>query len=71
MRLTGIGVIIGTTLGLMIARSLKSLLFGISSSDGVTLAISIVVVLGVGLAASFLPARRASRIEVAEIMRES
>ena len=60
MRLTGIGVIIGTTLGLVVARSLKSLLFGISSTDGVTLATSIVVVLGVGLLASFLPARRAS-----------
>ncbi len=71
LRLTLIGVAIGTALGLALGRWLKSLLFGVSSADALTLAGSIAVVIVAGLAATIIPARRASRIEIATMMREN
>jgi putative ABC transport system permease protein len=71
LRLTFIGVAIGTALGLALGRWLKSLLFGVSSADALTLAGSIAVVIVAGLAATIIPARRASRIEIATMMREN
>lgn len=71
MRLTLAGAVVGTVLGLVVARYLKSLLFGISSTDAATLAISIAVVLVAGLAASVVPARRASRVEINTLMRDN
>ncbi len=71
MRLTLTGAVIGTVLGLVVARYLKSLLFGISATDAATLAVSIAVVLVAGLAASVIPARRASRVEINTLMRDS
>jgi ABC-type lipoprotein release transport system permease subunit len=56
MRLTLVGTLIGSVLGLVVARYLKSLLFGISATDATTLAVSITVVLLAGLAASVIPA---------------
>jgi putative ABC transport system permease protein len=71
MRLTLAGTLIGTISGLIVARYLKTLLFGISSTDAATLAVSITVVLLAGLAASIIPARRASRVEITTLMREN
>ncbi len=65
MRLTLVGTLIGTVAGLAVARYLKSLLFGVSATDALTLVVSIAVVLLAGLAASVIPARRASRVEIA------
>jgi len=71
LRLTLIGVVIGTAFGLALSRWLKSLLFGVSATDALTLTGSILVVLVAGLAATLIPARRASRIEIATMMREN
>ena len=71
LRLTLIGVAIGTTLGLALGRWLKSLLFGVSSADAITLTVAILIVLIAGIAATLIPARRASRIEIAAMMREN
>lgn len=71
LRLTLIGIAIGTVLGLALGRWLKSLLFGVSSADAVTLVGAIAVVLAAGLVATLIPARRASRVEIATIMREN
>lgn len=71
LRLTLIGIAIGSALGLALGRWLKSLLFGVSTTDAITLTGAILVVLLAGLAASYLPARRASRIEIATMMREN
>jgi len=71
MRLTLAGALIGTVAGLVVARYLKSLLFGISATDAATLGVSITVVLLAGLAASVIPARRASRVEITTLMREN
>ncbi len=71
LRLTLIGVAIGTVLGLALGRWLKSLLFGVSSADALTLVAAIAVVIVAGMAATIIPARRASRIEIATMMREN
>ncbi len=71
LRLTLIGVGIGTVLGIALGRWLKSLLFGVSAADAVTIAGAIIVVVIAGVAASLIPARRASRVEIATMMREN
>jgi predicted permease len=71
LRLTLFGIVIGTAFGLALSRWLKSLLFGISATDALTLTGAILVALVAGLAATLIPARRASRIEIATMMREN
>jgi ABC-type antimicrobial peptide transport system permease subunit len=57
----------GTALGLVgaffLARFLRSLLFGISASDGPTILVVVVTMTTVVVAATYLPALRASRID--------
>jgi len=71
LRLTLIGVAIGTALSIVLGHWLKSLLFGVSSTDAVTIIGAIAVVVAAGLAATLLPARRASRVQIASMMREN
>jgi putative ABC transport system permease protein len=71
LRLILIGVGIGTALSILLGHWLKSLLFGVSSTDAVTLLGAIVVVMAAGMAATLLPARRASRVQIAAMMREN
>jgi putative ABC transport system permease protein len=71
LRLTLIGVGIGTVLGIGLGRWLKSLLFGVSAADAVSIAGAVAVVVIAGVAASLIPARRASRVDVVTMMREN
>jgi putative ABC transport system permease protein len=71
LRLTLIGVGIGAALSIVVGHWLKSLLFGISSTDAVTLLGAIAVVVAAGMVATLLPARRASRVQIASMMREN
>jgi predicted permease len=58
-----IGAVIGLAAALAVSRILSSVLFGVSPTDGVALLAAVLVVVGVGLAAGILPARRASRVD--------
>jgi predicted permease len=64
----------GTTLGLVgalfLAQFLRSLLFGISASDGPTILVVIVTMTTVVVAATYLPALRASRIDPLRALRQ-
>ena len=71
LQLTLIGVAIGTSLSIALGHWLKSLLFGISSTDAVTLLGAIAVVVAAAMGATLLPARRASRVQIASMMREN
>ena len=63
MRFAVIGGAIGVVLSLIFGRVLTAWLYGLSSTDPVALAATIVGVLSVGLVAGYVPARRATRVD--------
>jgi len=63
LKLTGVGIAIGIGGALGIASWLKSVLVGVSATDPATFAAIAVIFLAVALAASYIPARRAARID--------
>ena len=68
--LTAIGVGIGLTASLAFARWLNPLLYKVSASDPLTLALTGCGLLTVALVASLVPANRATRIDPMEALRE-
>jgi putative ABC transport system permease protein len=69
MRLTMVGVVIGMALSLALSRLLQGMLFGLTPTDGATF-IGVAALLGaVALLASWLPARRAARVDPMEALR--
>lgn len=64
-----LGVLIGLPLSLALARVMKSLLYGVSTSDPMTFAVVSVLLLAVVVAASYLPARRATQVNPAIALR--
>jgi putative ABC transport system permease protein len=69
--LMALGVIEGTALSIWISSFASSLLYGLQPNDPATLIGAILTLSAVGLAAAWLPARRAGRIEPVEALRES
>jgi putative ABC transport system permease protein len=67
--LTLAGVVLGTILGLVAVRFMKSLLYGITSNSPVTYLGVVAVVCFVALIASFLPARRAASVDPVRSLR--
>jgi len=63
LRLTAIGIVIGLVLSTGVSRLLRSLLFGLSPTDTVTFGAACLLWLTVALAATYLPARRATRVQ--------
>jgi putative ABC transport system permease protein len=63
LRLTLVGTIAGLLAALVAARAIARLLFGVASSDPLTLGAVVVVVGSVAALAVWLPARRASRVD--------
>ncbi|MGH9401959.1 MAG: FtsX-like permease family protein, partial [Terriglobia bacterium] len=61
--LIGIGIAIGAGLAIGGGRAAGSLLFGLKARDPLTLALAAIILAAIGLAASFVPARRASRLD--------
>jgi putative ABC transport system permease protein len=64
-----IGAVIGLALGLAVTRLLESLLFGVRVGDPLTFVGAPLLLLAVGAVASFLPARRASRVDPARVLK--
>ncbi len=69
MRATAIGLVVGVTGAFAVARWASSLLYGITPADPVTLTGTVVVFGAAALAASYLPARRAARVDPAAALR--
>jgi ABC-type antimicrobial peptide transport system permease subunit len=67
--LSVVGLAIGLVAALALTRLMSSLLFGIESTDVVTYAAAIGVILGAAALASYLPARRASAIDPVETLK--
>jgi putative ABC transport system permease protein len=69
--LVAIGVALGSALAMWASRLVETLLYGVAPRDPLTLAGAATLLIGVGLVAGWLPARRASRIDPARVLRES
>jgi ABC-type antimicrobial peptide transport system permease subunit len=69
-RLVAVGVVIGAVLGFGAARLARGLLFGLQPADPLAFAASIGVLAAIALIASYLPARRASRVDPLKVLRE-
>jgi ABC-type lipoprotein release transport system permease subunit len=50
-------------LSIVVTRLLKSMLYDVTPADPVVLAVVVGILLAVALAASYLPARRAARVD--------
>ncbi|HXI43714.1 MAG TPA: ABC transporter permease [Bryobacteraceae bacterium] len=61
--LVGTGVAIGVPLALALARSVSSLLYGLKPTDSLTISAAVALLFAVAATASYLPARRASRVD--------
>jgi predicted permease len=62
LRLTVAGVVVGLGASLFLTRFLRSLLYGVTTNDWPTLVAVVLALASVALVASFLPARRATRV---------
>ena len=63
------GLVVGFALVLMVTRPLESLLFSVSRLDGVAIGGALALLCGCAVAACYLPARRATRIEPISALR--
>jgi predicted permease len=67
--LAAIGIASGLAVFAVVARFLRSFLFGVSPSDPVTLVAASTVLIGIAALAGWIPARRASRVDPANTLR--
>jgi ABC-type antimicrobial peptide transport system permease subunit len=61
-RLAGIGLAIGVALLLLAGKALSGLLYGVTPSDPLTIALVTLTLAAVSLVAGWIPAWRASRV---------
>ncbi|HEX6993377.1 MAG TPA: ADOP family duplicated permease [Gammaproteobacteria bacterium] len=64
-----IGVVLGTVAAVTLGRAARSFLFGVEAADPVALAAAAGMLAAVTIAAAYIPARRASRVEPIAVLR--
>jgi predicted permease len=67
--LTSGGIVLGLVAALWLTRLIRVMLYGIGSTDALTVAITALLLISVSLIAAFVPARRASRIDPIRALR--
>jgi putative ABC transport system permease protein len=68
--LTGVGVVVGVAGALVLTRTIKSLLFEVSATDPVVFTVIPVLLVMVSLLACYTPARRATKVDPLEALRD-
>jgi putative ABC transport system permease protein len=68
VRQTAVGLTIGTIAALMLTRLMQGMLYGVSPNDPVTFVVALLLTGAVAMAASYLPARRAGRVDPASAL---
>jgi len=68
-RVVAVGVLIGVAVALAFTRTLGSLLFGVKAVDALTFVGMSASMVAIGLLASYVPARRASKVDPIESLR--
>ena len=63
MFVLALGAIIGITGSMLVARLLRSMLYGVTSNDAFTMAAVRASLVAVALVAIYVPARRATRVD--------
>ncbi len=69
MVLAGIGVTVGVIASAALTRLMAALLYGVSPTDPLTYVVVALALIGITLLASYLPARRAMRVDPMEALR--
>lgn len=69
LRLSGIGILIGLAGSVVFLRALRRMLYGVSPSDPLTLGSVTLLLVFTALLATWLPARKAARIQPVESLR--
>ena len=66
----GIGITFGIIAALALTRTIQSLLFGVTPTDPLTFALVVMILAAVATLASYLPARRATRADPMDALRQ-
>jgi ABC-type antimicrobial peptide transport system permease subunit len=70
LRVVGLACVAGLALSLVLSRVVEGWLYGVSSTDPLTLAAVVALVTAVGALAALLPAMRAARVDPMTVLRE-
>jgi predicted permease len=66
----GVGLVIGLTAGVLLMTAFRSMLYGVTPSDPITLILVGVLLLATALVACVVPARRAMRVDPVTVLRQ-
>ncbi len=67
--LLGVGALLGLLAGIGLGRAAQGVLYGVGSTDPVALGAAVVVIMATVLAAAWIPARRATRVNPVDALR--
>jgi putative ABC transport system permease protein len=70
MRMALVGVALGLAAALALTRAMKILLFDVSATDPATFALITLLLIGAALIASYIPARRATKVDPLQALRQ-
>ena len=70
MELTGAGIVVGLAGAALLTRVMASLLFGVSTTDLATFSVVPIVLIATAALASYIPARRATRVDPVTALRD-